>query len=120
MIAITFPCLKVLTRPTSSRSPEPERNSLTTMEGKVGNHEIEIMHTGVGEKIAARLPVFLQGATQTSRSAGCRAVGNDLAADLILSRVFGPTVPGQRARDFGRTTGACGETPYDEDRGRLL
>jgi adenosylhomocysteine nucleosidase len=68
------------------------RNSLTTIEGKVGNHEIEIMHTGVGEKIChARLPAFLQEARpQLLISAGfAGAVGNDLAAgDLILSRNF--------------------------------
>jgi adenosylhomocysteine nucleosidase len=68
------------------------RESLTTIEGKVGNHEIEIMHTGVGEKIChARLPAFLQEARpQLLISAGfAGAVGNDLAAgDLILSRNF--------------------------------
>ena len=94
MIAVTFALLaessEFLRRLTNKS--RADRNGITTIRGKIGDREVEVLHTGVGEKACReRLGKFVQDQQfDLLISAGFAGALNDelQVGDLLLAKNF--------------------------------
>jgi adenosylhomocysteine nucleosidase len=94
MIAITF-ALPAESSEFLSRlrnSSRADRNDITTIRGKIGDRQLEVLHTGIGEKVCReRIGKFLQDQQfELLISSGFAGALNDELAigDLLLAKNF--------------------------------
>jgi len=109
MIAITFALpaesSEFLSRlRTRSRA---NRNGITTIRGKIGDREVEVLQTGVGEKVCReRLGKFLDDQQfDLLISTGCAgALNNELQiGDLLLAKNFSTVELNEKRSSFSRS-----------------
>ena len=99
MIAVTFalPAESAEFVHLLSNKSRADRNGVTTIRGKIEDRAIEVLHTGVGEKVCRqRLGKFLQDQQfDCLISAGfAGALDNDLKiGDLLLAENFSTVAP---------------------------
>src|SRR5436309_9115372 len=83
-----------------------DRNGITTIRGKIGYHEIEVLHTGVGEKVCRQqLGKFLENQQfDFLISTGFAGALNDemQVGDLLLAKNFSTIELNEKRSSFSR------------------
>jgi nucleoside phosphorylase len=81
-----------------------DRNGITTIRGKIGDREVEVLHTGVGERVCRqRLGKFLENQRfDLLISTGFAGALNDQLepGDLLLAQNFSTFEPGRKRSSF--------------------
>src|SRR5215831_3611525 len=101
MIAITFalPAESVEFLRCLFDKSATDRNGIRTIRGKIDNHTVEVLHTGVGEKVCRhRMARFLQDQHfDYLISAGFAGALNDQlqVGDLLVARNFSTVEPAE-------------------------
>src|SRR6266581_1302347 len=84
-----------------------DRNGITTIRGKIGDREVDVLHTGVGEKVCRqRLGKFLENQQfDFLISTGFAGALNDemQVGDLLLARNFSTVELNEKRSSFSRS-----------------